>query len=503
MRKKKALANIFFSILLEIVTVLSGLIVPRLIIGTFGSATNGLINSISSFVGYISLLQSGVGSVVKASLYKPLAKNDHNQLCVVLKTSEEFFRKIAFFSVIYIGILSFVFPVFITREYDTLFTISLVVIVGISLSAQYFFGITYQMLLEADQKSYIYSLIQIFAVIVNTIVVVILINFKCSIQLVKLGSTVVFVIRPIVVGMYGKKKYCISHNVKSDNKLIRQRWDGFLQAIAFFIHSKTDIFVLTIFASLTDVSVYSVYAMVTAGLSSVINSIDKAVRSAFGNIIASEEHELLQSSFAAYTCLMHIFSTICFGTASVTVISFVKVYVKNINDTNYIQPIFAVLIITAELFYCLRMPYNSIIYAAGKFKETKYPAIIEAIINIVVSCLLVNVFGIVGVAIGTLVAMIYRTISFVLYLSKNILVFGIWNQIKRFGVTLIAYLSSIYALCHISVDISGYGEWAVYAAFIMLLMTITTFGINFLLDFSNTKKAIYTFVGRKKKKEIK
>ena len=76
MRKKKAIINIIFSLLLQLVTVISGFIVPRLFIGTFGSEVNGLVNSIASFVGYITLLQSGVGSVVKASLYKPLAHKD-------------------------------------------------------------------------------------------------------------------------------------------------------------------------------------------------------------------------------------------------------------------------------------------------------------------------------------------------------------------------------------------------------------------------------------------
>ena len=69
MRKKKAIINIIFSLLLQLVTVISGFIVPRLFIGKFGSEVNGLVNSIGSFVGYITLLQSGVGSVVKASLY--------------------------------------------------------------------------------------------------------------------------------------------------------------------------------------------------------------------------------------------------------------------------------------------------------------------------------------------------------------------------------------------------------------------------------------------------
>ena len=41
------------------------------------------------------------------------------------------------------------------------------------------------------------------------------------------------------------------------------------------------------------------------------------------------------------------------------------------------------------------------VYAAGHFKETQLSSIIEAVLNIVLSVLLVLKFGLVGVAIGT------------------------------------------------------------------------------------------------------
>lgn len=494
MRKKKAIINIIFSLLLQLVTVVSGFIVPRLFIGTFGSEVNGLVNSISSFVGYITLLQSGVGSVVKASLYKPLAHKDKNQLCIIAKTADGFFNKIAIATLAYLGILSFVFPVFIAKNFGWFYTASLVVIVGISTAAQYFFGITYQMILEADQRSYVYSAIQIVTVILNTILVVILLKLNCSVQLVKGVSAMIYVARPIVIGAYTKKCYLITKDVECDNSLIKQRWDGFIQAIALFIHQKTDVFVLTIFTTFTDVSIYSVYVMVTTGLSSLLDAIDKAVRAAFGNIIACGEKDNLVNTFNAYNTLIHMLSTICFSTAAVSIFNFISVYVRDISDANYIQPVFGLLIITAEFVYCLRMPYNSIIYAAGKFKETKIPAGIEAGLNIVISCCLVPVLGLSGVAIGTLVAMMYRCCSFALYLTKDVLLFSIISQIKRYLITFIAYIGSIGFLSRIQVASHNYLEWIIYAGFIFLVSSIITVVVNFVFDRKGTKGAIRMLV---------
>ena len=110
MRSKKALISMIVAFILQIVNIISGLIVPRMIIGTFGSSVNGLISSITQFLGYISLLQLGVGGVTRAALYKPLAYSNTEQISKVIKATDIFFKKIAILSGLYIGILALVYP---------------------------------------------------------------------------------------------------------------------------------------------------------------------------------------------------------------------------------------------------------------------------------------------------------------------------------------------------------------------------------------------------------
>ena len=498
MRKKKALINIFFSLMLQLVTVISGFIVPRLFIGSFGSDVNGLINSITGFVGYITILQTGVGSAVKAALYKPLAKKNHRELCIIVKTADCFFKKIAIATIAYIAILMVVFPVFIAKEYGRYYTASLVAIVGISTAAQYFFGITYQMVLEADQCSYIYSAIQILTVIVNTIIIVFMLKLGFSVQIVKLASSIVYVLRPLLIWHYTRRKYSIDLDVTPDSQLLSQRWNAFAQGMAYFIHSKTDVFVLTLLATLKDVSIYSVYALVTSGLSSLIIAIDLAVRATFGNIIANDENDNLNSRFEEYNTLIHILTTVCFSTAAITVFNFIRVYTRNVTDANYIQPIFGILIISAEFIYCLRSPYNSIIYAAGKFKETKASAGFEAGINIVLSCLLVPFWGLKGVAIGTLIAMIYRSFSFIHYLHTDLLRLSYLSQIKRYIVTALSYFIPIFTLQRVQVRTENYLEWVIYATCVLVLVFIYVLLMNYILNKSGTIKAIKMLIKRSK-----
>ena len=117
MRSKKALANIIISLLYQFVAVICGLIVPRLIISTFGSSVNGLLSSITRFLGYIVLLEAGVGGVVRAALYKPLAEKSINSINRIIKATEKFFKIIGLIFLGYLLVIAIIFPSIISNDF--------------------------------------------------------------------------------------------------------------------------------------------------------------------------------------------------------------------------------------------------------------------------------------------------------------------------------------------------------------------------------------------------
>ena len=167
MRSKKALLNSAATLLLEFVSVICGFIVPRLIIGTYGSEVNALTSSITQFLSYIALVEAGVGGVVRAALYKPLAEKNNIAISGIVRSAEIFFRKIAYIFAGYMVVLAAVFPVLVNKSFGWVFTGTLVVIIGLSTFAQYYFGMTYTVLVQADQRRYITSFLQIGTIILN------------------------------------------------------------------------------------------------------------------------------------------------------------------------------------------------------------------------------------------------------------------------------------------------------------------------------------------------
>lgn len=480
MRSKKALKNIITSLLQQIVIIICGLIVPRAIIGSFGSNVNGLVSSITQFLSYITLLEAGIGPVIKAALYKPIANKDKLQIEKILKASQKFFRVISGIFIIYLIVLCFVYPLIVSNEFETIYTVSLILIIAISTFAEYFFGMVYKLYLQAEQKTYVTSTIQIFTTMANTILVVLLIKFGANIQMVKLGSALIFVLRPILQNIYVKKKYTINFKEVKEDYELKQKWGGLAQHVAGVVHNNTDVAILTIFAGTTEVSVYTVYLFVVNGVKNLVQALTGGVDASFGDMIAKNETENLNRSFRTYELFYFTLITIVYIITMVMILPFVKVYTIGITDANYYRPLFAILIILAEMIWSIRLPYSSITLAAGHFKETRKGAWLEAFINLTLSIILVFKFGIVGVAIGTLVAMIIRTAEFMYHTSKYILKRSVKEVIKRVILLAVELIIIVPLGFYISkyIVVTSYITWLILAIVVGLIALILVVGIN-------------------------
>ncbi len=460
MRGKKAAINTAMSLLEELVAVICGFILPRLILTYYGSKYNGLTSSITQFLSCAVLLRSGIGGATRAALYKPLAENNKDEINGIVKATDQFMKKIGLILAGSILVFAMIYPFMVKNEFGWLFTFSLFVIIGTSTFAESFFGITYLIVLQADQRLWVSALMKSICYILNTVIGAFLIIHGASIHAVKLGSAIVFVLYPIVLGMYVKAYYRIDTNVAPNNKAIAQRWDAFWQQIAVFVMNNTDVMVLTVFSNMLEVSVYSVYNMIMSGLKRTVTSLSNGLEAAFGNMIAKKEQSALKENVAVVETLIYGVSTVAYTCAAVMIFDFIRIYTKGINDVNYIRYLFAYIMIVAQFFNGVRLPYQLVVQAAGHYKQTKKGAIVEPIINISLSILFVIKFGIVGVAVGTLAATIFRTLQYSIYMSKNIVHRNPVITFVRCMVSLVEAVIVIKIATFIPIDASiNYKFW--------------------------------------------
>ena len=69
MSTKLLARNTCVSLLYQAITAICGFIMPRLVITYYGTTVNGLINSITQFLGIITYLDLGISAVVQSALY--------------------------------------------------------------------------------------------------------------------------------------------------------------------------------------------------------------------------------------------------------------------------------------------------------------------------------------------------------------------------------------------------------------------------------------------------
>lgn len=500
MRSKKTVLNIFSSLSLQIIVIISSLIVPKLIISSFGSDVNGLVTSITQFLAYITLLESGIGPVVKAALYKPLATKNKHEIVNILKSTEKFFKTIGKIFIVYLILLFMFYPILVNNEFNYLYTISLILIISISTFFEYFFGLTYQLFLDAKQESYVINFLRIGTYILNIIAVIILIKLNSNIHIVKLVSGMIFIIRPIITNLYVKKKNNINLEEADDNYKLEKKWDGLAQHIAAIIHGNTDITLLTLSSKLSEVSVYSVYYLIINGVKKITSSFTGGIDALFGDMLAKGENEKLSKTFNLYEIIYFSIITIFYICTLVLIVPFVSVYTKNISDVNYLRPTFAMILTLSEFVWSIRLPYSSITLAAGHFKETRIGAWVEVFTNIVISTILVIKHGIIGVVIGTLIAMIIRTIEFIYHSNKYILKRNIILTLKKIFIMLIEVLV-ITLICHnyINIEIINYQSWVLYGIIIFVICTMIIMIINYIV-FNKESKELIAFIKKYIKK---
>lgn len=474
-RKKKLILNSASSLVYEIVTIICGFVLPRFFLAYYGSEVNGLVSSITQFLGFISLAECGVGAVVQSALYKPLADGDMQEVSRIVISSDRFFKRVAYILLIYTAVLMLVYPLLTLDSFDYLFTLSLIFVISISTFAQYYLGMTYRLMLNADQLGFIQYTIHSVSLVLNTVSCILLMKAGASIRLVKLTTSIIFVAQPIAFAFIARKRYNIDHKISLIGEPIKQKWNGLAQHVAGVVLVNTDTVILTLFSTLKNVSIYSVYNLVVNGVKQIVVSMTNGIRAMFGNMLAKNEIKELNQTFDSIEWVLHTLTTFVFSVTLVLIIPFVRVYTAEITDAEYIVPIFAYMITLAQAVYCYRLPYYILVNAAGHYKQTQTSAIIEAAINIIVSVILVFRFGLVGVAIGTFVAMMFRTVYLVYYLSKNILYRKIGCFLKHMFTDIITAIALI-VIVNVFSKFFALGELT-YIAWIILACKVAVVGV--------------------------
>lgn len=500
MNSRIVIKNIMSNIFYQLTMIISGLVVPILIIKQYGSEINGLNASISQVISYLHLVEAGIGMASVHALYKPLAHKEYTQINSILSATRQLYNKAGVLFLILILVLCMIFPLLINENIDNTIIIGLILVLGFGGVIEYFLHGKYRVLLLADQKGYIIFYLQSIAVVVSTAIKIYLIYESYNIVFVQAIATLIFILRVLVLKMYIEKKYQnLNYNSIPDISKLSKKNSVFIHQIAFLVLNSTDIIIITIFLNLNLVSVYSVYNIVFAAIGGLIISLSStSLSAAFGYLIALKDEKRLVKGYVFYEFFYFIILFGIYTIALVMMLPFIKLYTEGVTDVDYIDERLPILFVLVGILNHIRNPMVAVINAAGHFKETQNKALVEVLINLGLSISLVNIYGLYGVLIGTIVAFIYRTLDTIIHVHKNILHKSPSQTFKRLLLNAIVSLIAVYLSINLIVTEGyGWGEWVINSTLVSILTFLLLLFTNAIFEPKQVKE-LYLRINFKK-----
>lgn len=479
---KRSVYNILYSIIGQAVTILMNIILPRLLIVYFGSATNGLLSSVSQVFIYVNLLEAGVGTATLQALYGPVARSEKENVNAIMAATHQYYKKAGIWYFIAVVALSVGFPLAVKSEVPIPTVVGVVFFSGIGGVINFFFQGKYRLLLTAEGKGYVVTNLVTVTFLLTSILKIVLIMMGCNVVFVQIAFSLASLLQMIYMGIYIKKKYkWLDLKVKPNYNAISQKNSVLVHQISSLVFNNTDILLLTIFCDLKVVSVYSMYRLILGSINTVAETISTSIQFALGQAYNTDKEKYLRlHDIYELSNITILFS--CYSIAYIFILPFIKLYTAGVTDINYIDKLLPVLFISTFLLSSGRLASSMLVTFAGHFRKTQGRAILEAVINITVSLIFVNIYGIYGVLLGTVAALLYRANDLIIYANKVILHRSPWVTYKRWMINLAMLFLTVYVSNFFHPDLNSYISLFLYAALYAVIIIPSFFLIAFLAD---------------------
>ena len=486
--------NMSMTIITRIVTLITGLIVQQRILVAYGSSLNGLTSSITQVMSYLVILEAGLGTASVQALYSPLSCKDWDKVSGIITATGREYKKISVIFFFSLGVASALIPLAVSGQVEFVVASALTLITGGSYVVSYILGGKYKALLNADRKLYILCISDCVSIVLSCILRVIALVLGYDIIVVQLLNLACVIVKNICYVSYVKKKYVhINYLKKPDYLAVNKRWNALIHSLAGLIVNHTDILILTIFADLKIVSLYSVYNMVFSQLSTTVQStFMQAPQANFGYLYNSNKKEY-ERYYGIYETGFSIFLFIITNIALIMILPFISIYTRGVNDVQYIDRYLPILFALILLMNQIRIPALVTINVAGAFKETQNGAIIEALINIVISLLLFffTPLGLYGLLLGTVCSYVFRTSDVFIFVYKYLIERNIKKIVKMMLVNT-GTMIGLYIVFNIiyPITVNSLIDWLLKASIVSLIIVITYISTNYCFNNQETKNVI-------------
>ena len=409
MRLKKSFLNAFTNSLILIIRSVLLFVVRIVFVKTLGKTLLGVDSLFTNIVLVLSLADSGIGTAINFSLYKPLAEKNYQKVSTLMSFYKKVYRNLGII-VFIIGILFMPFlPFIVSENIDHIYLYYFLYVATTVIS--YFLSYK-DSLLNADQNSYKSSIIvgstYVFMYVLRIIFLLLIPSFFIYIMI----QLIITFIQRLIINRYITKQYpyiSFSDNRKIEKKeqkdIFKRIKSMFINKVGYFLVNSTDNIIISAIPGLGlgMVAVYTNYYSVTNMVDSIVNRGLSGITASFGNLAVSESKKTQENVFN----IMMFLSFIIYGLISIGFLFLLTPFIKICFGPSFELNKLLTLIICIN-FYIIGMikTLDIVKEATGNYIKDRYANIIQAIINLFLSTILGIKFGLIGIVIATLISYI-------------------------------------------------------------------------------------------------
>ena len=501
-RVQSAAKNIAFGYIGNLTTQLLGFILRTVFINYLGDTLNGINDLYTGILSVLSLAELGVGTALNYSLYGPVARKDYEKIKSYMQLYKKAYRVIGLVIAV-IGLAISPFLPYLVKQPQGVSVRDLTLYYFIFLFntvSTYFVAYKYS-LAYAEQKNYIQTnTITITKMITVTLQIAVIVTTR-NFYLYLLTAAAVELIQKIFISWYLNRlyPYLKDKNVKKLSK--EETGEVVTKTKALVFHKvgdvarlQTDSMIISAFINVTLVGFVGNYNMILNSVANFVNIIFNSVLSSFGNLIATESKEKQYSVFKVY----RFFACWVYGFSAVGFFLLLTPFIVIWQGPEKVLAAGAVACILIDYYFKGdRIVLSNFKTAAGVFEQDKYLALIQGVVNLILSIVLVQKIGLVGIYIGTIISGLIANIT------KPFIIYRVCfeKSVKTYFLDSVKYLAVLGGILVLLTQIKQFvmPQVTILSFAVMFVVICVVFNGIFLLLFGRTQEFGYLWGIIKKK----
>ena len=506
-RTGNVLRNSIWALFSFFVTGILGLLTRKVFVQFLQVEYLGLNGLFSNVLGWFSLAELGIASVISYNLYKELGNNNIEEINVLMSIYKVIYAVIGCAVAVLGTVLLFFLPLLIKDSEVSLGYARIIYLIQLAGNVSSYFLAYRRTLFICDQKEYTCIRIDIIFAFIATILRILVIILFHSFVLYSLVTLLQNILANCVIYVICKRRFGYLKTVKIGRKEIAERHvfkdvkNLLVQKISLLIYFNTDNIIVTKFLGLKVTGLVANYVLVTTAIQQLMYACLKGVIPGVGNLVHTESKERILSVYNMLDIFYFIFGSV----VACDIIVCMQPFIQLFFGEDYLLPFGYVIGIAIDKHIGMQFEnaYN-FRSALGKFEQDRKWWVFSAIANIVFSILLVKYFGIVGIIVGTIAAFVFIAFGRIQFVFRNVLTNAsmakyflkhlLWTICFGVQMLIIAYL-----VCQFP---DGKWSWLIIRFFIASIYMIVMQVIMFLpnREFKNLlslmKKTIESRINR-------